>query len=48
MRALPASALITDEVAQIAYTMASAPHATISHKAVMEVHPFLNSAGFPA
>ena len=36
----PASACITDQIAQMPYTIASRPHAMISPKAVMEILDF--------
>src|SRR5579871_3085593 len=36
MRGLPASAFITDTVAQMAYTTESTPQSTINHNAVIE------------
>src|ERR1700743_1346027 len=36
MRGLPASAFITDAVAQMAYTTESTPQSTINHNAVIE------------
>jgi len=38
---LPASAFITDWIAQMAYAIDNAPHRTINQRAVMEFTPFL-------